>query len=159
MTRLKKFSVSALTALSLALVPVPAAANGEDLAKVLAGLVALGLVAKAVDDRRDKRKAAQVARAQDDRRIIEGELRRPDWRGNGTGLQNHFTPLPDRCLRVVATDQRDRLVYGKRCLRKTYKYTAHLPGRCERDVRHGNGWRQVYAARCLAREGWRVARR
>jgi len=173
MTRLKSFTAAALTAFSIALTPAPAAADNNDIAKVLGGLVVLGIIAKTVDDRRDRQQAAR-AQAQrntntwgsiDNRRsnrVIDGEVRRIDPnRATRQGNQAFFRdqPLPDRCLRLVDTDRRDRLAYSKRCLTNRYEFSAQLPGFCQRDIRTSSGLRTVYGARCLARDGWRVASR
>lgn len=168
MTRIRNLFVAGLAALGLTLTPVPAAADGEDLAKALAGLAVLGLIAKAVDDRNDRRKAraAEVSRLNtfDDRRgtrIIGGELRRPGEahrRGHGSARYKSVA-LPDRCLRLLDTDRRDRLVYARHCLNRNYRHANRLPERCEWQVRTDRGLRTVYGARCLARDGWQVARR
>ncbi len=152
--------------MSLAMTPVSASAN-EDLAKVLAGLAVLGITAKIIDDRKDRRRntvttsrTSRFDTIEGDRRIIRGDLRRPD---QNRALRNtrpaRKKPLPDRCLRILDTDRGDRFVYGERCLNRNYVYANRLPDRCERLVRTDRGLRTVYGARCLARDGWKVARR
>ncbi len=175
MTSIAKLAVTAATALGIAISPVPAAADGEDVAKVLAGIAILGILAKAADDRKDRR-AAETVKVHDawpertrfgsidqpyDGRTVRGELRRPDEarRGKVTGYKKK-NPLPDRCLLVLDADRgRDRLVYGQRCLERSYKFARKLPEHCQTLVRTDRGRRVVYGARCLARDGWRVARR
>ncbi len=171
MTRFSNLALSAATALGLALAPVPAAAgpDREDIARAVAGAVVLGIIAKAVsdkDNRRTNRTINQNSRIPqlgsiDDRRntrIIEGDLRRQQH--SNTGKRGYKkAKLPDRCLRVVDTARRDRLVYGTRCLERSYKFARKLPQSCERFVRTNRGLLSVYAARCLARDGWQVARR
>ena len=167
MTRFCSFALSAVTALSLSVAPAPAAADGSDVAKVLAGLAVIGILAKAADDRRDRRKAtAQTTyypqydsldhRA--GKRAIDGELRRLDQPRHARNFKKR--PLPDRCLRVLDNDRgRDRLVYASRCLNRNYQFASRLPDYCQRFVRTSRGTRVVYGSRCLARDGWRVARR
>ena len=162
MTRFSSLALSAVTALGLAVTPVPAAADGEDIAKALAGLAILGLIAKTVDDRRDRRKAASTQTHSnwfDDRRVIDGDIRRIDKprHSDRRGFKNR--PLPDRCLRIVDTDRRDRLVYASRCLDRHYKHANRLPQACERLIRTPRGLREVYGVRCLRRDGWQVASR
>ena len=168
MTRIKNLFVAGLAALGLTLTPVPAAADGEDIAKALAGLAILGLIAKSIDDRNDRKKAnaAEVSRLNtfDDRRgtrIIGGELRRPGeaHRRSNRPAKYKRHALPDRCLRLLETDRRDRLVYTRHCLNRNYRHANRLPDHCERKVRTDRGLRTVYGARCLARDGWQVARR
>jgi len=68
-------------------------------------------------------------------------------------------PLPDQCLRIVDTRRGDRLVYGERCLNRTYRHADKLPTACTRYIRTNRGLRPVFGARCLAGDGWQVARR
>ena len=169
MTRIKSFAVAAVAALGITFTPAPVAADSSDLAKALAGLAVLGIIAKTVDDRKDRRRAAAAAeqRSQkswslDDRRgtrIIDGELRPRDWTRQNRHINARSQPLPDRCLRVADTNRRDRLVYVKRCLNKRFDFAQHLPGACERQIRTSRGVRTVYGARCLRRDGWQVASR
>ena len=164
MKRISSLAMSAVTALGLALTPMPAAADGEDIAKALAGIVVLGLIAKSVDDRRDRN---EVARSEtfygrntlDDRRVIDGEIRWIDRPHQSKRQGFKKRPLPERCLRIVDTGRRDRLVYGKRCLQRNFKFSRKLPEACKRLVRTDRGLRTVYGARCLRRDGWRVASR
>lgn len=168
MTRFARFLVAGLAALNIALAPTVASArpDGEDIAKTLAGLAVLGIIATAVDKRKDRRREAVTSDDRthygsfDDRRgtrIIDGTISRPGDRGPKAGRGYKQTQLPDRCLREVDTARGDRLVYGARCLNRNYKHASKLPERCERYVRTDRGLRTVYGARCLARDGWRVA--
>ncbi len=171
MTRFAKLALSGLTALSLTLAPLPAAAapDGEDVLKTLAGLAVLGIIANELNDRDRKRttRRSSSTRVYDpyrsieghrSPRVIEGEIRRPGGnKGNKHGVRK--ARLPDRCLRIVETSRGDRLVYGQRCLSRNYKHARHLPDRCRVTVRTENRIRPAYGARCLARDGWRVAGR
>lgn len=174
MFRTASLTISAVTALSIAIAPSPATADPDagDIAAVVAGLAVIGILAKAASDRNDRRNSPAVAESADDfgrlgsfddysgTRIIDGELRRHDeprqW-GKHRGYKKQ--PLPERCLREVDTGHRDRLVYLTRCLERSYKFAAKLPVACERLVRTDRRRVSVYSARCLARDGWRVASR
>ncbi len=164
MLRFTKLALTGVTALGLAMTPVSASAN-EDLAKVLAGLAILGITAKIIDDRNDRRRKSTSTVSRFDtieggRRVIDGDLRRLDRdRGVRSPRGARKTPLPDRCLRILDTSRGDRLVYGERCLNRNYAFANKLPDRCERLVRTDRGLRTVYGSRCLARDGWKVARR
>ena len=169
MTRFVKLALSGLTALSLTMTPMPASAgpDGEDIAKALAGLAVLGIIASAANDRKKRRRnqantvinnnpygSIEGSRSP---RVIEGEIRRRGNQGRVNNQRFRFTPLPDRCVRVVSTSRGDRTVYGARCLKRNYAYTNRLPERCRLQVRTNNRIRNVYGARCLRRDGWQVA--
>lgn len=169
MTRFSSFALSATTALGLSVAPAPASADGDDIARVLAGLAVIGIIAKVADDRRDRRKDVSEESIYprygtvDHRRGVrttDGELRRlgKPKRNRIKGYKKR--PLPDNCLRVVDNNRgRDRLVYVSRCLNRSYKFASKLPDHCQRFIRTYRGTRTVYGSRCLARDGWRVARR
>ena len=166
MTRIKNIAIAGLAALGLTLAPVPAAADSEDVAKVLLGLAAVGLIAKAAKDRNDRndRAVQWYDGSRNDRhgnRTIEGTILRPnDWRSDQSAKKKYKRrALPERCLRIVDTDRRDRLAYERRCLNRNYKHASSLPRDCQVRVRTNRGVQVVYGARCLARDGWRVASR
>ena len=169
MTRFSSLALSAATALGLAVTPAPAAADGDDIARVLAGLAVIGIIAKVADDRRDRRKAASQDSIYprygtvDNRRGIrttDGELRRLGNPKQNRARGYKKRPLPDNCLRVIDSNRgRDRLVYVRRCLNRSYKFASKLPNHCQQVIRTYRGTRTVYGSRCLARDGWRVARR
>lgn len=129
----------------------------------------MGIVAKAVDDRKDRRRATTQRNTIIQDRIgnrygtgvINGDVRRLD-RLNGVDVNPSYkrVRLPAQCQRVLETRGRQYLVYGQRCLSQNYQHTARLPATCERRVRGAhNRIRTFYGARCLANDGWRVARR
>lgn len=174
MNRIASIAAAALAATGIALAPVPAAAaDGEDLAKIIAGLAVAGIIAKAIDDRKDRKRAKSTATANQfprfgsiedrDRRVIDGRIRRydeDDYRGGpkfGRGYKQQA--LPEQCLVTVETGRGDRLAYGAHCLDRLYRFADKLPRSCETVVRTPRGFRTVFGARCLARDGWRVAGR
>ena len=170
MTRLSTLTAAALAAVGIAFTPAPAAADGEDIAKIIAGLAVAGIIAKAIDDRKDRRTrvttygrdGAYADSYSDRRRVIDGKVyryHRGDKRGPkaGRGYKKHA--LPDRCLLWVETSRGKRLAYGQRCLNRHYKFANKLPERCETVIRTNRGFRPVFGARCLRRDGWRVASR
>lgn len=170
-----------LTALTLCLATAvsgtPAAADpdAEDIARVIAGVAAAALIAKAVSDHRkkgDTRKSGHtlaerigsgqeyVGRTDRHARIIDGRVRPVEqYRRHGYGHGYKKKPLPASCKVIVETSYGDRLAYGTRCLQRSYKYSSRLPSSCETLVRGWRGLTSVYGARCLARDGWRVAGR
>lgn len=173
MKNIATLAATAFAAAGIALTPAPAAADGDDIAKIIAGLAVAGIVAKAIDDRRDRKRARREAeqRAQsfgrfgdgkgihhDGRRVIDGKIRRHDREDRrarfGPGFKR--VALPDRCLLTVETARGDRLAYGARCLNRHYRHASKLPTDCETVVRTPRGFRTVYGARCLKRDGWQV---
>lgn len=176
MNRFTSFAAAALAATGIAFAPAPAAAaSPEDIAKILAGIAIVGIIAKTVDDRNDRKKAARTEAAEfprwtsrddryhGDRRIIDGTIRpyhgfNDRW-GPKAGRGYKKQALPEQCLLRVETERGTRLAYGARCLDRTYRFADKLPQSCETVVRTRRGLRTVYGARCLERDGWRVARR
>lgn len=179
MIRLAHFATTTVAALGIAIAPVPAAADSDDLAKILAGIVVTGIIAKAIDDRNDEKSRKRSGtrteygrfgtsdgryRERDRRRVIEGRITpydREDGKRHGPkdGRGYKKQALPEQCLLRVETARGDRLAYGARCLDQRYKFSSKLPSACETVVRTRRGYRAVYGAHCLARDGWRVARR
>lgn len=177
MNRIATIAATAFAAAGIALTPTPAAADGEDIAKIIAGLAVAGIVAKAIDDRRDRKRARQQAEQQaqsfgrfgdgsgyyhNNRRVIDGNVRRYDpqqRRRQSFGPGYKRLALPDRCLRTVETARGDRRAYGARCLDRRFKHARKLPSHCETVVRTDRGFRTVYGARCLRRDGWNVLSR
>ena len=159
-----------------ALLPAQARASDEDIARALAGIAAVAIVAKIIDDRKDRKAAAETVSTStragrlgsieqtypyDGRRIIDGRVRPYDEQRHGpkAGRGYKKAPLPEACLRWVETERGDRLAYGSDCLDRRYKFASKLPQSCETVVRTPRGFQAVYGARCLDRDGWEVARR
>ena len=129
------FALAGLTATA-----APARADGEDIAKALAGVATIFIIGKAIeqanDDRRDKaQKPARQARYdRGDRHCLRQARRHGEW-----------VSYYDRdCLkRQHRARHRDRERHAERyprtCLRK--RWTRH-------------GWETYYAQRCLRRHGF-----
>lgn len=173
MNRFASITAAAIAAAGIAITPAPAAAaDGQDIAKIIAGIAVAGIIAKAIDDRKDRKEAARAetvtefgrfGSGQDSRRVIDGSIRPfhgdDDGRGPKFGRGYKQQALPEQCLVTVETGRGDRLAYGAHCLDRRYKFADKLPSACETVVRTPRGFRSVYGARCLARDGWRVAGR
>ena len=180
MNQLARLAVTAVTALGIAAAPLPAAAETDDVAKTIAGLVALGIVAKAIDDHDDRKDREQAFaekrspreesrwpqlgrddRILDDRgRWVDGDLQRYDRRARPVPGWKRNTPLPERCLFVLNRDHGgNRLVYEEGCLGRHFKWTSRLPKDCRQYVRTRNDVVPVYSVLCLERDGWRVTRK
>ncbi|MDA8585354.1 hypothetical protein N9L47_03695 [Rhodobacteraceae bacterium] len=169
MTQFKTLAVAAVTAFGISLTPVPAVADGRDVAKVIGGLAVLGIIAKVIDDRNDRNDSAVVSSQGQFRaapvinnrsNVTTRTLRRTDRdRVNTRRAQFKRRALPDRCLRTVDTRRGDRFVYVQRCLNSNFQFASRLPDHCQTSIRTNRGFRSVYGARCLSRDGWRVSTR
>ncbi len=161
--------VASIALASASFMPNAASADGNDLAKAIAGIVAVGIIAKAIDNRNDRGRASTTTRAGrlgsieqtfDGRRVIDRRVRDYEQRKGPKAKRGYKKKaLPQACLRVVETDRRDRLAYGSRCLNRNYRHASKLPVSCETVVRTNRGFRTVFGARCLRRDGWKVATR
>jgi len=153
---MKAALISILTATLLATAPMaPAQADTRDVAGVLAGVVTIGLIAKAINDRNERKRAALATR---DARAQDADWSRPG-RHSGQPQEDRWDlgqaqVLPEACLVRAGAAGPDRLAYDSRCLKRTYARANRLPERCEWKARTDRGWRTVYGARCLARAGY-----
>ena len=161
-------ATAAIAAASIAFTPTQASADGDDIAKIIAGLAVAGIVAKVIEDRQESGISTRTSRYPDSstvhgQRVIEGRIRpyeRYDSsRGDPSNRGYKKQALPKSCLLTVRTSYGDRLAYGSRCVNQTYKYAHKLPRNCVTGVKTPRGFRTVYGARCLRRDGWVVARR
>jgi hypothetical protein len=154
---MKTVLISILTATLLATAPVaPAQADTRDLAGVLAGVVTLGLIAKAINDRNDRNDREQAALATRDARPQGRDLPRVGVHNGQRQDQRQTQLLPEACLVRAGASGPDRLAYDSQCLTRTYARADRLPEQCEWKSRTDRGWRTVYGARCLARAGYEV---
>ena len=171
--RAMKVLTTAILSVALGTTTVsPAQADSDDLAKAILGIAAVAIIAKSVDDRKDRRRAnAREAEATVGAsrlgslerphagRTLQGTISRFDRHGPKPRRGYKKTPLPQSCLRIVNTLRGERVVYGARCLDRNFRFASKLPDRCEIAVRTNRGVRTVYGERCLRREGWNIARR
>ncbi|MGI1661996.1 hypothetical protein ACRDNQ_07135 [Palleronia sp. KMU-117] len=153
---MKAFLISILAAGLFATTPAaPARAEAQDLAGVVAGVVALGLIARAINQRNEAARAAAPEVARDN------TLTRDAWRPWTTEARNETGRsqarlLPEACLVRVNGGGPDQFAYERQCLTRTYAHRNALPAHCEWKTRTDRGWRSVYGERCLAREGYRA---
>ncbi len=155
---MKAVLISILAATLFATAPMePAQADTRDLAGVVAGVVTIGLIAKAINDRNERERAALATR---DARAQDTDWSRPG-RHSGQPNENRHDRrqaqvLPEACLVQAGAAGPDRLAYDSQCLKRTYARAERLPERCEWKARTDRGWRTVYGARCLSRAGYEV---
>lgn len=180
MATLRNSIAALLAAGSLALLPAPAAAGEDDVAKLIAGLIAAGIIAKVIDDRKDRdelrkseRRSDQGSRwrlgSREDRHTVHrhGRYHRDrivlPHRYGGYYRDKYKSerryspgPLPTACLYKVNTYYGWARVFSSRCLNHRYRYADRLPERCETLVRTRSGPRRVFGERCLLSAGYRV---
>ena len=147
------FRRSIATLLSAALVATsvstaPARAD-EDVAKVLGGLVVLGLIAKAIDDRNDRKRDVRHSGT-----IVHPPVVHRDPGLRRHPIKRHRKIAPQRCLRETWTHRGTRTVYGARCMQRFSQ--AQLPHRCLRENQTRSGPRYFYTRNCLSQYGWKV---
>jgi hypothetical protein len=150
----KTFIATALSgalAFTGAATPAVAAPDGEDVAKVLLGLAAIGIIANALENER-KSEAVPAHGTYDP----EPYWRDRDRRG---GRRGHFRALPARCEFAVRTRRGWTEVFGKHCLEREGVRVNRLPDRCEFRIRTDRGRRTVYGSQCLERHGYTVEAR
>jgi hypothetical protein len=134
---LKVFAAAALSA-ALALSPMsarPAAADNDDIAKILLGLAAIGVIVRAARDRDERAERRNPPPVE-----IEHPRR---WR-----------VLPAECEFEVQTRHGSRSVVGERCMDSLGVRLDRLPEQCAFDIRTDRGLRAVYGVRCLRDEGF-----
>jgi len=134
--------IAALLSLSLgltAMTTAPARAD-EDVAKVLAGLAAIGILHQVL---KNKKKPQVVTQGHHGGHKVH-KPRKP----------RHAKVAPRRCVREQWTHRGVRDVYGARCMKRHAQYQP--PRNCLRRVETRNGVRKFYAPRCLRKNGWRA---
>ncbi|MGG7646214.1 hypothetical protein ACQ5SP_15485 [Rhodovulum sp. YNF3179] len=123
----------------------PARADGEDIAKALAGVATIFIIGKAIeqakDDRRDKaKKPARKARHHGggDRQCLRQIRRHGEW----------VSYYDRKCLKRQDR-HRDRAGYRGRD-----RHADRYPRTCQRKRWTRHGWESYYAQRCLRRHGF-----
>lgn len=150
--------------------PKPAqAADGEAIIGVIAGVAAVALIAKAIEDERDEEKAkskratniyqgprtTRIYRHDDDRAFHRGHSGTRIHRFNHSSrIYNAGRVLPDRCLRLIETRGGTRRAFGQRCLQRNGVNLARLPNDCAFRLRTDRGTRTFFGGRCLRQRGW-----
>ncbi|MFN2305423.1 MAG: hypothetical protein ABR504_00500 [Paracoccaceae bacterium] len=153
--------IAALIAFSMTLAPAPATANGidnEDIAKIVLGLIALGAIKGAVDNRSDDdEKAADVdlrprfgSEPLDRGGFVPPQGPRGDTGRFGTGHDG----LPRHCLDRVETRYGDHRLFSQRCLERDYAQARDLPRACAVRLVTDRGARRGFDPICLRDRGY-----
>ncbi len=151
---LTKTSLAAVLAATLALTGFAAAparaADSGDAAKIAAGIAALFIIGKALENN-DK---GYVHRRHDGYK--PGHYRhhhRKDYRNPHRARKN----LPAKCRFVFNTRHGRVPMMGQNCLVKNYGNLNHLPNHCRINVKTKKGlMRYGYQPRCLRQSGYRL---
>lgn len=118
----------------------PARADNDDAAAIIAGIIALYAIGRAIDNRNDNRA------------VTRGNAHRPR-----AAAPVHRNPrvAPARCFVQGRTVRGDNYRgYGARCMQNNVARPALLPQQCLVRLRTPQGRRNVYGGRCLAQNGW-----
>ena len=139
-------SVLSIALAATSVTATPARAD-EDVAKVIAGLALLGIIAHSSNkDRRHE--PAPVARHNN----RQGGFAAPHVQR--IKPRRAAKVAPGKCLTRQWTHRGERSVYAARCMQRTVR--AQLPQDCLRQARTNSGPRFFYTQRCLSRHGWRT---
>ncbi|OIQ28417.1 MAG: hypothetical protein BM562_12960 [Alphaproteobacteria bacterium MedPE-SWcel] len=122
----------------------PARADGEDVAKFIAGLAVLGIIGAAINDHRDDRPRPPHVDPTPRPKPLPPRVRRYD--------------LPSQCLTSLRVRGQSHRIVGLRCLRRTYDYSRDLPKSCYTELRNRDQHRRGYRPTCLRQHGYRLVR-
>lgn len=155
--------IAAVVAASLALSGLSATtaqAGNRDVARAIAGIAAVAIIAGALSDRDNNRNRGYVTRRYDPAPVINP---RPLPRR----AQRHA--LPRHCMiRAQSRYGQPRRVFGARCLNRNYRFTDSLPRACAVRIggnshrgnhRNANFGRTGYGVGCLRQHGYHLAHR
>lgn len=156
----RKFIATVLAA-SLAITGFSAsqarALSERDLAALLFGAVAIGIVGAAINDRSGRDRV--VTHGYDN--WGDGYERRPTQKPKPRPLPHRASrkQLPAKCLRAFETRRGTVRMYTKRCLKNNFRFYNRLPQVCRTTVRANHKKRTGYTARCMRQQGYSLARR
>lgn len=142
--------IGLIAAVSIAVTSIgasPARADEEDVARALAAILGVAVIAKVIKDRKDDR---EVSRRRPG--VVEP---RPLPRRVDRGKRKL---LPQRCFRNFDSRRGVYRGFGERCLHRHFRYANRLPESCLIRVRGNRGPRFAYEARCMRNHGYRLAR-
>lgn len=145
---LSAVAISSLLAVtSLTASATAARADGRDVAGVLLGLGALYVVGRAIQERRDERRAGAA---------VAAPAPAAPPRQSSTPRRNAALVAPAQCF-VQGTDQVTHQRYRgyiARCMQNNVVRPGSLPPQCITRVTTHRGVRNIYQGRCLRHNGW-----
>ncbi len=125
----------------------PARADDHDIARALAALLGVAVIAKVIKDSKDDREVSRRHPRVVEPRPLPRRVDRVDRK-----------LLPQRCFRTFDSRRGLHRGFGQRCLYTHFRYANRLPAHCLIRVRGTRGPRHAYEARCLRHQGYRLAR-
>jgi hypothetical protein len=149
-TRLTALVLAAGIALAAPAAPARAQTTlgNENLGTWIAGAVALGLIARALEEEREQERDR-------DRRTAG---RTPIYTPVAPGRGHDLRPLPASCLTTYRVGSRTVNYLHASCLDRSYRDADRLPASCRQTIRTAEGSRAVYAPGCLSDRGFRLER-
>ncbi len=108
--------------------------NGEEAAAIIAGLVALYVIGRAIENRNDHHEQQPTAHTP-------------------PPVAPHLV-APAQCRREFHTNNGVRRGYSYRCMQRHAARPNLLPDQCLRQVYTDRGPRNLYGGRCLTQNGW-----
>jgi hypothetical protein len=143
--RLRLTSLVMAAGLAMVTVASPAQAQitSENIGGLIAGAVALGIIAKALDDRNNSNKRASSQN--------RGPVHTPVTPSRPTARA-----LPAECLTAYSVRGETVRYFPAACLTRNYRDADRLPAACRQTIRTPGGNTAVYAPNCLRDRGFRV---
>ena len=140
---IKKSASAAVLSLSIALAAItlpatPARANGEEIAGILAGLAALYVIGRAIEQRNDNNDRPRASSHQSGGHVAPQQPR------------PHARVAPAQCFRDFGAVRG----YLMRCMQNRVARPGLLPQDCLVQINTDRGPRNLYTGRCLHRNGW-----
>ena len=145
-------TLAAVLALTTTAAPVQAGDREQEIAKIIFGLAAVGIIAHALNDKDSGRGNGSVT-------VGAGNQGGNHGNQGGIGIPPRHRVLPAACFTRVDTRNGPVRMFGRRCLQNNYRFADRLPERCEITVRGQNHLRRGYRPQCLRNAGFTMARR
>ncbi len=153
-----KTFIAGITALSLTFAPVQVSAEGmtdRQIGQLILGLVAAGIIGKAISDNNRDDDAAPTPIPLPPRNLAPLRQQQPTGRQNEAHSRNG---LPSNCLNSYETQRGEQSIFGARCLDRNYAQARSLPDQCFIRLRTYDGPVQGYTPSCLREYGFRTDR-
>lgn len=141
-------------AIAIAGFSAPVRADSGDIAKVFAGIAALALIGKALEDDKDQKTVTRHTYHTHTYNTPRSQTIRPK------PVPQRFSryDLPGQCLRSYAVNRQHVRLFGAGCLRNNYGYSHALPYACQFQFSNRTGSHTGYEPKCLRERGYRVTR-
>lgn len=138
----------------------PARADANDVAKALAGIAALAIIAKTIENNRDDKRHHGY---------VHTPTRNYGHPHGNAGVRGHVQPrplpnrvsqklLPRRCVVDISGRNRTVRAFGSRCLAGNNINVNRLPNNCQIRIGGNRQDRVLYEAGCLRNHGYSLAR-